>query len=86
MEIDHKRWPVMVEHCTFEYMKKHADQLTPLLGKIFDGGGSRFINKGSNARWAEVLSTADSAKHDEFAGRELSPACASWLATGALTS
>jgi len=82
--IDEKMWPKMVGHCRFDYMKENADVLTPRLGAIFSGGGGSLINKGSNGRWAEVLTHTDSQKYEAFAFEHLSPDCANWLASGTL--
>jgi len=79
IEIKEDLFQLMVEHCSFEYMKKHADELTPLLGQVFENGGSHFINKGSNARWTEVLTEDDLEKYTEIASTELTPECATWL-------
>ena len=76
------RWDAIVEHCTFDYMKGHADRVAPLGGAIFDGGAETFINKGVNGRWNDVLSTEESAAYEVAALERLGPACARWLATG----
>lgn len=78
--IDTELWPTIVEHCTFAYMKEHADSLTPGLEQMLDGGGKSFIYKGTNGRWRDVLSGADIRKYDEVAARGLSADCAKWLA------
>ncbi len=83
-DVDEALWPKMVEHCTFDYMKKNADALTPRLGAIFSGGGKSLINKGNNKRWTEALSDADNQKYEAFAAEHLSPQCARWLASGTL--
>jgi aryl sulfotransferase len=83
-EIDESLWPAMVEHCTFDYMKKNGDKLSQIVGHIFDGGGSSFINKGTNGRWRDVLSADDLAKYDRVVRENLTPDCAHWLATGDL--
>ena len=82
IDIPPARWPSLVEHCTFDYMKGHADQMAPLGGSIFDGGGASFINKGVNGRWKDVLSAEESAAYERKAVEELGPDCARWLATG----
>lgn len=82
IEIDEELFPKIVEHSSFDYMKKNADDLTPLLGQLFEGGASQFINKGSNARWADVLSASDIKKYNEVASQKLSPDCAAWLESG----
>ena len=81
-DIDPDNWPKMVEHCTFDYMRKHADDLTPRLATRFIGGARSLINKGTNARWRDTLSDAEVGKYQEFAARNLSEDCANWLASG----
>jgi aryl sulfotransferase len=83
-DIDENLWPQMVEHCTFEYMKANADQLSPRLSEVFSGGGKSFINKGTNGRWRDILTASDSQKYEEFATKYLSPECARWLAAGSM--
>jgi aryl sulfotransferase len=82
VELDEARWPDVVLHCTFEWMKRNADKAAPLGGSLWDGGGSSFIHKGTNGRWRDVLSPAESAAYEERALKELGPECARWLATG----
>ena len=82
IEVPMSRWSAIVEHCGFEFMKGHADQVAPLGGAIFDGGGGSFINKGVNGHWREVLSAEESAAYEAKALEELGPDCARWLATG----
>jgi aryl sulfotransferase len=76
------RWPAIVEHCSFAYMKAHAAAVAPLGGAIFDGGAETFINKGVNGRWRDVLSAEESAAYEAMALEKLGPACARWLASG----
>jgi aryl sulfotransferase len=81
-DIDERAWPRLVEHCTFEYMKAHADQMAPLGGAIFEGGGASFINKGVNGRWQSVLTPEEVADYEAMALAKLGPDCARWLETG----
>lgn len=83
--IDETRWQGIIEHCSFDYMKQHATKSTPLGGVFWDGGAQSFIHKGSNGRWRDLLSEAESRGYDERAVRELGPTCARWLATGEIT-
>jgi len=76
------KWPQMVEHCTFDYMKAHAEQVAPLGGMPWEGGATTFINKGTNGRWRDVLSADESAVYERAALAHLGPQCARWLATG----
>jgi aryl sulfotransferase len=82
IDIADDRWPLIMEHCSFDYMKAHADNVAPLGGAIFDGGGATFINKGVNGRWRDVLTAEDCADYERRAVAELGPECAHWLATG----
>ena len=81
--IDERRWEVIVEHCTFDYMKRHAGKSTPLGGAFWDGGAEVFIHKGVNGRWRDTLTADDCSRYEARARAELGPACARWLATGA---
>lgn len=76
------RWPAILEHCSFDWMKAHATQVAPLGGAIFDGGGESFINKGTNGRWRDVLTADDVALYEKMARARLGPDCARWLAEG----
>ncbi|MEQ9196901.1 MAG: sulfotransferase domain-containing protein [Parvibaculum sp.] len=82
IEIDEARWPAIVEHCSFDYMKKHADKSAPLGGALWEGGASTFINKGTNGRWRDVLSAEECASYEALARDKLGEECARWLMTG----
>tara|TARA_R110002073_G_scaffold151033_2_gene305161 strand:- start:1693 stop:2403 length:711 start_codon:yes stop_codon:yes gene_type:complete len=80
--IDENKWDQILEHCSFNYMKTHAEESAPLGGTLWEGGAKTFINKGTNGRWRDVLSQTDSARYDALALEKLGPECAHWLATG----
>jgi aryl sulfotransferase len=82
IDIPEDRWPTVIAHCSFEYMKANAAKVAPLGGDIFDGGAATFMNKGVNGRWRDVLSADDSAAYEAMAVEKLGPDCARWLATG----
>jgi aryl sulfotransferase len=84
-DIPEDRWPAIIEHCGFDYMKAHAEQVAPMGGAIFDGGATTFINKGVNGRWRDVLSPAESLAYERMALEKLGPDCARWLASGELS-
>jgi aryl sulfotransferase len=81
VRIDPMKWPAIVEHCSFDYMKAHATRSVPLGGAFWDGGAETFIHKGINGRWRDELSKIDCRLYDATARRELGEACAYWLAT-----
>ncbi|MHB8529211.1 MAG: sulfotransferase domain-containing protein [Caulobacteraceae bacterium] len=76
------RWPAIIAHCGFDFMKAHAENVAPLGGAIFEGGAATFINRGTNGRWSEVLSAKESADYEAMALEKLGPDCARWLASG----
>jgi aryl sulfotransferase len=80
--IDESKWDAIVEHCTFDWMKEHGEKIVPLNGALWKGGTKTFINKGTNGRWRETLTAAESAEYEAKALAELGPECARWLATG----
>jgi aryl sulfotransferase len=80
--VDPSRWDAIVEHCSFEYMKKNATKTVPLGGAFWDGGAETFINKGTNDRWRDILTPSDVKAYERRAQSELGEACADWLATG----
>ena len=82
--IDESKWDAIVEHCSFDYMKKNAVKSVPLGGAFWDGGPGVFIHKGTNGRWRDVLTPEDVERYEAKAVEELGPQCAAWLATGEL--
>jgi aryl sulfotransferase len=80
--IDDKRWPEIVEYCSFDWMKRNATKSVPLGGAFWDAGADVFINKGVNGRWSELLTAEECADYEARAVRELGPECARWLVTG----
>ena len=80
--IDESKWDLIVEHCTFDWMKNNGEKIVPLGGAVWKGGVKTFINKGTNGRWKETLTPAESAEYEAKALAELGPECAHWLATG----
>jgi aryl sulfotransferase len=80
--IDQQRFPAMVEHCSFAWMKANATRSTPLGGAFWDGGAEVFINQGTNGRWRDVLSADDNQRYQDLARQRLGPECAAWLLTG----
>jgi aryl sulfotransferase len=82
IQIDPAKWDAILEHCSFDYMKKHSTRSVPLGGAFWDGGSDTFINKGVNGRWREVLSKEDSERYEQMCLEKLDEACTRWLNTG----
>jgi aryl sulfotransferase len=70
----------------FEAMKRQGDQLMPGVSDLFEGGSQRFLHKGTNGRWREVLTDEDVARFETALHRALSPNCAAWVQTGRLAA
>jgi aryl sulfotransferase len=77
-----ERWPAILEHCSFAWMKRHAALSAPLGGGLWEGGATTFINRGTNGRWRDVLTAEDIGRYEAMAARELGVECARWLASG----
>jgi aryl sulfotransferase len=84
--IDDERWPTIVDHCKFDYMKANAKYSAPGGGSHWEGGAATFINKGVNRRWADLLTEADVRTYEQRARAEVGEECARWLATGEISS
>lgn len=80
--VNEARFPAMVEHCSFAWMKANATASAPLGGLFWDGGAQVFINKGTNGRWREVLTEDDNRRYEAMARERLGEACAAWLRDG----
>ena len=78
------KWPAIVEHCSFDYMKENAAPAVPLGGAFWEGGAKTFIHKGTNGRWTSMLTPDDVRNYEAKAKEELGDTCAAWLATGVL--
>lgn len=80
--VDPATWDAILEHCSFDYMKKHATRSVPLGGAFWDGGSETFINKGTKGRWKQVLTQEQSERYEKLCVEKLGPACSRWLNTG----
>lgn len=80
--INESSWPAILEHCSFDWMKKNAKKSVPLGGAFWDAGAEVFIHKGVNGRWTEILTPEETAHYEQLAEAELGAECAHWLATG----
>lgn len=83
IDVDQERWEAVLSHCSFDYMKAHAEKAAPLGGALWEGGATSFIHRGVNGRWHDELLPEDVAAYEAKVKAELSPECADWLANGA---
>ncbi|MCA9291016.1 MAG: sulfotransferase domain-containing protein [Phycisphaerales bacterium] len=82
--IDESTWTRILEHCSFDWMKRNATRAVPLGGAFWDAGAEVFIHRGINGRWRDTLTPDEIAAYETRAVRELGPECAHWLATGVM--
>jgi aryl sulfotransferase len=80
------RLHALAESATFESMKRDGDAILPQLKTVFDRGAERFINKGTNGRWRDVLTGDDVARYLALAKERFSPAHAAWIEHGRLAA
>ncbi len=80
--INRQRWNSILEHCSFDYMKKNAKTIVPLEGDLWKGGAKTFIYKGTNYRWKNELPKSESERYEIMAKEKLGDKCAYWLKTG----
>ncbi|MGE5722942.1 MAG: sulfotransferase domain-containing protein [Sphingomonadales bacterium] len=73
---DPRLWPAIVEHCGFAWMKAHT---ASLVSDTAFRDQSRFVNKGTNGRWRDVLSDEEAWLAEDAARRNLSEDCRAWL-------
>lgn len=84
--IDESKWDDIVDHCSFDYMKRNAAKSVPLGGAFWEGGAQTFIHKETNGRWTDTLTPAEVEAYEKKSVNELGPECADWLANGAVPS
>lgn len=84
IDIDPSSWEAILEHCSFDYMKKNGAKSVPLGGAFWEGGADTFINKGTNGRWKDLLTKEDNEHYEALCLQHLGEACTRWLNTGEL--
>jgi aryl sulfotransferase len=82
IDVAEEDWPRILEHSSFDYMKRHAEHVVPLGGAPWEGGAATFINKGTNGRWRDALTAEDQRRYRDVAVAELGEECAAWLESG----
>jgi aryl sulfotransferase len=76
--------PELARAASFETMKAQGDEMMPELHIAFDRGADRFINKGTNGRWKDVLTEGDLARYHALVAAKFTPAQAAWTEHGRL--
>jgi aryl sulfotransferase len=76
----------LAEAARFETMKAQGRDLLAKLDDHFDTGAERFINKGTNGRWKDVLTDDDVARYLRLAEARLPPGARAWIEGGRLVA
>jgi len=83
IDVPEERWDSLLAEITIDAMRRDArgaNNEDPA-AMIFEGGVARFLYKGTNGRWRDVLTDDDLAMYDEAAAT-LDPALRRWLEGG----
>ena len=83
IDVAEAKWATLVDAATFAGMKRDTAFLGDEMGMIFEGGADRFLYKGTNDRWRDVLTADDLALYEAAAARTLTPELKRWLEGGA---
>ncbi len=78
--------PELARAAEFETMKRQGGEMLPELAMAFDRGADRFINKGVNGRWSDILSDTDLEPYHALAAASFSPDQARWIEHGRLVA
>lgn len=79
-------WPSLVAAADFAAMKRDGAALLPSAAMAWEGGADRFLNKGTNQRWRDVLSDDDLAAYEAAEARLMPPGLRAWSAQGRLVA
>jgi aryl sulfotransferase len=83
IEVPEARWASLLEEVTIDAMRRHARGAADEdpAAMIFEGGVQRFLYKGTNGRWRDVLTDDDLALYEKAAAA-LDPQLRTWLEGG----
>lgn len=81
IEVPEDRWPAIVDAVGLDRMRRDAQGREDPAAMIFEGGVGRFLYKGTNGRWRDVLTEDDLAQYEQAAST-LDPSLRIWLEGG----
>ncbi len=82
IDVPESAWPGLASAASFEAMKRDGEALMPLAHFLWEGGPSRFLHKGTNGRWRDVVADSDLALYQTAVAREFTPSLARWVEHG----
>jgi aryl sulfotransferase len=77
-------WPALVHAARFDSMKRDGETLLQGMGSMFDHGAERFLHRGANERWRDVLGQEDVARYEALMGRKWTANQAAYMLRGRL--
>ena len=86
IEIPASTMAEIVSAANFTTMREQGSLLMPQAEMAWDGGAQRFLYKGVNGRWKDVLAAEDLAAYAAKIAAEFDPALAAWLEHGRLVA
>lgn len=75
-------WDEIVAAASFDAMKRDGDRMLGMADMAFKGGADTFLHKGTNGRWASVLSEEDLADYAAVLEAQVPSDLAAWLEGG----
>ncbi len=79
-------WAELVAAADFAAMKRDGAILLPTAEMIWEGGHDRFLNKGTNRRWLDIVTPEDLHRYETEANIGMSPNLKAWTEGGRLTA
>jgi aryl sulfotransferase len=86
IDLPAKTMAEIVAAADFAAMRAQGDVLMPGASNTWDHGAQRFLNKGTNGRWKDVLTPADLDAYAKRVKDEFTPGLAAWLEGGRLAA
>jgi aryl sulfotransferase len=84
IDIPKSLWPDLIKAAGFEAMKASGEVLLPHAQHSWNGGSSRFLNKGTNGQWQSVFSADTVACYDIALKQHFPPDLVRWIQHGQL--
>jgi aryl sulfotransferase len=83
-EYDNKVINKIVKHSTFEWMKNNTEKYAPTSFTSI-GTHTKFINKGINKRWIDILTPSDNKEYDDLLKEFVDESYAEWVKNGIMS-
>ena len=84
--VDPAQWSQLVDAADFAAMKRDGAALMPTAAMAWVGGADRFLHKGTNQRWRDIVSIDDLAAYDALAAAGMSPDLRRWSEQGRIAA